>query len=183
MIISGSAAHPLIFDGRCFHICYNSHLHSRTRFADNSQTHDRSQNNSPSPVSRIKKPLKMKRTYIYRILFRSHRFAGLAESVQWATLATQIVLAIGAIADPGFTTGPRWHKIALDAVVARFTNEGRRQALGEVIREHRVECGALALPAGQVAARTSTIEILIFYKVLNNIINFPSPAKHFPLRA
>jgi len=69
MIISGSAAHPLIFDGRCFHICYNSHLHSRTRFADNSQTHDRSQNNSPSPVSRIKKPLKMKRTYIYRILF------------------------------------------------------------------------------------------------------------------
>jgi len=84
----------------------------------------------------------------------SHRFAGLAESVQWATLATQIVLAIGAIADPGFTTGPRWHKIALDAVVALFTNEGRGQALGEVLREHRIECGALALAAGKIAAST-----------------------------
>lgn len=96
-------------------------------------------------------------------MIRTHRVAGLAESVQLAALATQITLAIGAIADPGFTTGPRWHKIALDAIVAPVTNERRRQALREVLREHRVECGALALPAGQVAARAVSCAVRLAF--------------------
>lgn len=74
----------------------------------------------------------------------TNRFAGLVESVQWPTLATQIGLAIGAIADPRFTTGSRWHKIALNGVLACVTKLGGAQAFCVILRKYRIEAGAFA---------------------------------------
>lgn len=102
---------------------------------------DRSQSNSPNPAkSESSFNPRVKRECVSL----SHRFAGLVESVQWPTLATQIGLAIGAIADPRFTTGSSWHKIALNGVLACVTKLRGAQAFCVILRENRIEARAFA---------------------------------------
>lgn len=101
----------------------------------------RSQSNSPNPAkykNSFNSTVKRERISL------SHRFAGLVESVQWPTLATQIGLAIGAIADPRFTTGSSWHKIALNGVLACVTKLRGAQAFCVILREDRIEARAFA---------------------------------------